>query len=726
MKRVLSTILAIVMVFSVCSSLTFTASATVTEQEAKVNYEVKTNGLKNGELAFDVYLVPNQTINTAILSVKFDSNVFDVVTSKTGPATAVNSDGDEYEVVAGTYEHGMPASDKGCYTFAYMTSNDYKIGSTAKKFVTITLKLKSGKAGTRTNINFYKGNCEDCVAENLFKSYNKFLALETPVVKSYWLEDGAIGFNWNAVDGAKGGYFVYKKSGDEFTTLAAGTTATSYKDSKNLVNGTTYTYAIASRDGVYGEASMKYEFSITYVAPPTVTISNASNGVNVKWTKVSSADKYIIYRSTKVNDAFSSWETLGNVNSTKLTYIDATAKKGVTYRYAVSAVIDDVATGYKASAELQFIPLITSLAAPTVKIAKSAKGITATWNEIENAESYIVYRRTYNTSTKKYSGWTVLKSGYTGTSYTDTTVKIGTTYNYAVKAVNGSVKSKYIATNNLKYDIIPTVKIANASNGVKVSWTTVANATGYRVYSSTYNTKTKKWSGWTNRGTTAENRTTWTDTKAKSGTYYKYTVRAMNGSVGSSYKASAQTLFLAQPTVKIANNASGVKVTWNKIAGSKGYTVYRSEYVNGAWTSWKNMGTIKNGSTVSWVDKSVKSGTQYRYTVRAINGNYKSTYKASTGLLYLAQPKTTVKAVSNGVNVAWTQSTGAQGYTIYRMEYNAKTKKWSGWKKMGTAAASKTNWTDKSAKKGVYYKYTVKAVSGSYGSAYKASGNVKR
>jgi hypothetical protein len=45
---------------------------------------------------------------------------------------------------------------------------------------------------------------------------------------------------------------------------------------------------------------------------------------------------------------------------------------------------------------------------------------------------------------------------------------------------------------------------------------------------------------------------------------------------------------------------------------------------------------------------------------------------------------------------------------------------------MGTAAASKTNWTDKSAKKGVYYKYTVKAVSGSYGSTYKASGNVKR
>ena len=45
---------------------------------------------------------------------------------------------------------------------------------------------------------------------------------------------------------------------------------------------------------------------------------------------------------------------------------------------------------------------------------------------------------------------------------------------------------------------------------------------------------------------------------------------------------------------------------------------------------------------------------------------------------------------------------------------------------MGTAKAEKTNWTDKSAKKGVQYKYTVKAVNGNSASTYKASGSVKR
>ncbi len=633
MKRVFSTILAIVMVLSVFSSLTFTASATVTEEEAKVTYEIKTNGLKNGEITFDVYLAPNQTIKTAILSAKFDSSIFDVVTSKTGPATALDSSGDEYEVVAGTYEHGIPASDKGCYTFAYMTSNEYKIGSAAKKFVTITLKLKSGKAGAVTGIDFYKGSYEDCTdVQNLIKNYSNIVALETPVMKNYWLEDGAIGFNWNAVDGATGGYFVYKKVGNEFKTLAEGIGSTAFKDSDKLVNGTTYTYAIASRDGIYGYPSIKHEFSITYVAPPTVTVSNASNGVNVKWSKVSSADKYLIYRSTLQNDAWSAWETIGTANSTKVTYIDSTVQKGVTYRYAVSAVIDDVETGYKASASIQ-----SSSSQPTLEI--------------------------------------------------------------------------------------PVVKVANASNGIKVTWNKVENAESYIVYTRTYDAKSESWSGWKNRGSLTS--TSWTDKKAKSGTKYRYTVRAVNGSVKSEYESSSSILYLAQPAVKIANAATGIKVNWSKVAGATGYTVYRSEYKNGSWTKWASRGTAKASKT-SWTDTKVKSGVQYKYTVRAINGKVASAYVSSNKVLYLAQPTTTVKAVSNGIKVSWTQCAGAKGYTVYRSEYNTKTKKWSGWANMGTAKNNKKSWVDKKAKKGVKYKYTVRAINGSYKSTYAASGSVKR
>ena len=284
--------------------------------------------------------------------------------------------------------------------------------------------------------------------------------------------------------------------------------------------------------------------------------------------------------------------------------------------------------------------------------------------------------------------------------------------------------SKYESTATLKYNVKPTVKISNVATGVKVTWSTAANATGYTVYRSTYSNG--KWSGWKNMGTAKANKTAWTDKNVKSGTQYKYTVRACYNKIKSSYTSSNTTVFLSQPTVKFSNAAAGIKVSWSKVSGATGYTVYRSQLVNGKWSSWKNMGTAKANKT-SWTDKKVESGATYKYTVRAVNGKIKSSYTDTKGLLYLAQPAVTVKAVSNGINVAWSQCEGATGYTVYRSEYNTKTKKWSKWKSMGTAKATKSNWTDTKTTKGVKYKYTVRAVNADTGSksTYVASKEIK-
>ena len=359
-----------------------------------------------------------------------------------------------------------------------------------------------------------------------------------------------------------------------------------------------------------------------------------------------------------------------------------------------------------------------TLATPTVKAVNTKTGIKVEWNKISNAQSYIIYRSTYNASTKKWSKWSAIKNYESSNQYLDKKVTLGTIYRYAVRAVNGNVLSKYKASDSIRYNVTPTVSYKNVTNGISVSWSTAANAKGYTVYRSEYNTKTKKWSKWANRGTAKANISSWTDKKAKSGTKYRYTVKAMNDKVGSTYnKDGAATLYLAQPTVKIANASTGVKVSWNKVTGATGYTVYRSEYKNGAWTKWASRGTAKANKT-SWTDTKVASGVQYKYTVRAINGKVASTYVSSNTVLYLAQPKTTVKAVSNGINVAWTQSAGATGYTVYRSQYNASTKKWTSWKSMGTAKADKSSWVDRSAKSGVTYKYTVRAVNGNAKSTY--------
>ena len=550
----------------------------------------------------------------------------------------------------------------------------------------------------------------------------KLVKLTTPITKTQIVKNG-INITWDKVENATG-YNVYKstKTDGEWSKWAriysaeAGTTT--YLD-KNVVSGVNYKYAV-SATASETETPYNSDKVITYLSSPVLTsIKSVSSGISFSWEKVAGAENYVVCRFDVEGDV------IATLDANTTSYVDKNVENGKRYFYAIYVKNSNSRSVITEFSLVHDAVVVKELATPVVKITNAAKGIKVTWNKIENAENYTVYRAIYNTSTKKWSKWSTIKKGVTATSYTDGGVKLGTTYKYTVRALNGDVISSYKGTSGLKYNVTPTVKIENASTGIKVNWSTAANATGYTVYRSQYDTKTKKWSKWASRGTAKADKKSWTDKKVKSGIQYKYTVRAVNGKIKSSYKASNSVIFLTQPTVKIANASAGIKVSWSKVTGATGYTVYRAEYKNGSWSKWINCGTAKSSKS-SWVDKKVTSGVKYKYTVRAVKGNSKSSYKSTGGLMYLAQPTVNVAVVNNGVSVEWSRTTGATSYVIYRSEYNAKTKKWSGWKNIRTESAIVAKWTDKDAKKGVTYKYTVRAVNGDYKSSYTASKNVKR
>ena len=570
----------------------------------------------------------------------------------------------------------------------------------------VTTPATCENTGVKT---FTCANCKGTLTETIKATGHKFS--NATVTKQPTCEDTGI---------KTGTCTVCKKTTDEKIPALGHDFSGDYVIDKNPTYDTTGEKSKhCNRCGVRGQITSIPK--LERLLPPQITsFDSTEQGLKFSWSAVAGASGYAIF---KLEGGI--YKTKQVVTAQTRTFTDTDVVPGQTYCYAVASmdsfgnisVYSEIALTYN-------FKYVTSLATPTVKISDNAKGIKVTWNAIEDAESYIVYRRVYNATDKKWSGWSKIKTGFTGTSYTDKTVKLGTKYRYTVVAVNGEVKSKYNSTETLKYDVAPTVKVANASNGIKVTWTTVANAEGYTVYSSTYNTKTKKWSSWKNRGNADSSRTSWTDKNVKSGTSYKYTVRAFVNGFRSDYnKSGAKTIFLTQPTVKFQNTATGIKVTWSKTAGAKNYTVYRAEYVNGKWSGWKNVGTCGN-DVFGCIDKGVKSGVKYRYTVRAVNGNYKSSYVTPSGLMFLAQPTVKVAKASNGIKVSWGKVNSATSYIVYRSEYNAKTKKWSGWKNLGSTKA--VSYTDKSVKSGVTYKYTVRAANGSSKSAYKASSSVKR
>ncbi len=257
--------------------------------------------------------------------------------------------------------------------------------------------------------------------------------------------------------------------------------------------------------------------------------------------------------------------------------------------------------------------------------------------------------------------------------------------------------------------------ISNTASGVKVTWGSVAGADSYIVYRKTYNAKTKAWSGWSKIATGVTS-TSYVDKTAKTGTYYLYTVRATNEAGTGGYNTSGiKTYFLLTPTVSATNANAGVTVKWSKITGASGYIIYRKTGTNG----WTKVATVKGAGTVSYTDKGAKAGVTYRYTVKAYYSSYTSSYVTNGfAVRRLTTPKLAkVVSAKNGITFTWGKVSGATGYMVYRKTGNG------GWKKIATLKGTSTvKYLDKSAKKGVTYKYTVRAYYGTSTSYYNTKG----
>ncbi len=509
---------------------------------------------------------------------------------------------------------------------------------------------------------------------------------------------------WDKVEGATE-YRVYKRQSGEskWTRIEVTDSQVLTVTDKTITSGIEYEYGVIAVKNSDLSALSNIE-AIRYVGMVSkVTLANAPTGVKVTWASVDGAEKYRIYRKLKGENE---WTVIKTVNADVLTLTDKAAVSGKTNYYAVKAYANGAWGTYKSEA-------INYIATPQVTKTTSTvgTGITLKWNAVAGAAQYRVYR---HNGTK----WALLGK-VTGTSYTDKNVTLGKSYKYTLRAENSSNLSSYNSTGwTVKYTLTtPTVsKVTTSSTAIKLQWGAVKGASGYIVYR-----KAEGASSWTRLGTTTG--TAYTDKNVKVGTVYYYTIKAYKGSSYSGYNKTGWVgVILTTPTVKISNASNGISVSWSKVKGAKGYNVYSSQYnqSTGKWSSWKKHGTVA-ATTFSWVDKSVSSGTTYRYTVKAVNGLCGGGYKASASLKYLAQPTVTLSNAANGITVKWTKATGATGYRIYRAQLDATSGKWSSWKTMGNVASSKSAWTDKSVTDGVTYKYTVRTVSGKVLSSYKAS-----
>ena len=252
--------------------------------------------------------------------------------------------------------------------------------------------------------------------------------------------------------------------------------------------------------------------------------------------------------------------------------------------------------------------------------ALNYKTIQVSWSSVDNADGYIVYRRTETGSWKK------IADQVTDIFYKDQKAVTGRVYYYTVRAYSytwgGKTVSSYNKDGVIGKATLGKVKIATAAsenyNTIRVTWNKVFGANGYRVYRST-----SKNGKYTSIGSTAKNSAvTFLDKKAVTGTTYYYKVRAyrnVNGKkVYGSYSIAVKgKAVLSAPSLSVGSTSKTAVLEWSRVKAADGYQVYASASKNGKYTR------IKATKGTGMTEEKLATGKTRYYKVRAyrkVNG----------------------------------------------------------------------------------------------------------
>ena len=225
---------------------------------------------------------------------------------------------------------------------------------------------------------------------------------------------------WDAVEGAS--YNVYQGE-----NLLASVTETTYTV-ENLTANTSYTFSVkAVKDQLESDAATVTVTTLepAPVAPATptnvVATANGQNSIIVKWDAVAGAKYYYVYKDgTAWSQEYGTSSTINGLTA------------GTQYCFAVQAVNGDLesALSEEVCATTEAVPVAPATPTNVVATANGQNSITVTWDAVDGAKDYYVY--------KNGQMWANTNGA---TTYTEKNLAAGTECCFAIQAVNGDLES---------------------------------------------------------------------------------------------------------------------------------------------------------------------------------------------------------------------------------------------------------------------------------------------
>ncbi len=222
--------------------------------------------------------------------------------------------------------------------------------------------------------------------------------------RTYRIYRKPVGGNWSVVGGKD---VKAEKTGTNI-----------YVDTSALTNNQDYAYCVKV---IFVKDNVKYlgagkTVTHKYLSIPKVKIAVKKNVFTITWNSNSKASHYNVYVTTGGKTT-----KLATVNKGEKRSYTYKGKAGKSYKFTVKAFAGSLVSPYKVSAAYY------GLGSLKMKISTGTSGTKVSWNEVDGATKYKLYRQFSDGS------WIVIYNG-TKTSFTDKTDIKGKTYKYIVKA----------------------------------------------------------------------------------------------------------------------------------------------------------------------------------------------------------------------------------------------------------------------------------------------------
>ena len=441
--------------------------------------------------------------------------------------------------------------------------------------------------------------------------------------------NSAIKLTWTKASDVTG-YYVYRstdgKKYSKIKTLKASTTA--YTNT-SLTAGKKYYYSIASykntSTGAVAIGPKSSAINITTTssssvpAPSNLKVAEYSNSaIKLTWTKAPDVTGYYVYRSTD-GKKYSKIKTL---KASTTAYTNTSLTAGKKYYYSIASYKNTstgaVAIGPKSSAVNALTISSSKLSYPSGFAVKevATDAIKLVWNKSSNASGYYIYRSIDN---KNFSKIKALPSS--STSYTNTALYLDTTYYYKIASYvnsNGSIglsaKSPAVNAKTTSTSVSFTSK-TSTSTTITLNWD-YPSATGYQIYRLDINTgKYVKIAS-----TSAKS---YTDKNLSSDRYYNYKVRAylVSGGITTYSPYNSVSVKTCLPAVKdfkaVSQTYYSVKLSWTKQNGAVNYEIYQ---LSPDSQVYKLITTLNSDATSYMVDN-LTVNTTYKFRIRSVSSS---------------------------------------------------------------------------------------------------------